>query len=71
MACTSRRSWLTNVIRFGALAGLGGCGPSGVMEPPNIRRANSPKSETPPNMKPQEKFDPRKLLRDKAAGQAK
>jgi hypothetical protein len=63
-----RRAWLADVIRFGALAALAGCSPSEEMEPPNKRLANSPKSEPPPNMKPQEHFDPRKRLRDKAAG---
>ncbi len=40
------------------------------MAPPDQRRANLPKSEPPPNMKPQETFDPRKRLREMAGKEA-
>jgi hypothetical protein len=71
MIPTSRRAWLANVVRLAALAAIEGCGPSEEMEPPNKRLANSPKSQPPPNMKPQEDFDPRKRLREKSAGPGK
>jgi hypothetical protein len=71
MGPTSRRAWLANVVRFAALAPVAGCSPSEEMEPPNKRLGNSTKSAPPPEMKPQEHFDPRKRLRDKAAGRGK
>ncbi len=71
MTPTTRRAWLAHVIPLGALACCGGCSPSEEVEPPNKRLANSPKSEPPPNMKPQENFDPQKRLREKADREAK
>jgi len=70
MACLGRRAWLADVLRIGAFAGLGGCGPSEVMAPPDQRIAEGTKTPPPPNMKPQENFDPRKRLREKGAAHA-
>ncbi len=67
MAVLERRAWLADVARISAVICLGGCGSSEVVAPPSERRANAPKSEPPPGMKPQENFDPRKRLREKAA----
>ena len=67
MNIINRREWLADLCGVGAICWLAGCGPAEGMAPPNERRATAPKSEPPPGMKPQEKFDPRKRLREKGA----
>ena len=66
MQLVARRAWLAGLIRFGTLVSLTGCN-SDVMAPPDVRRADAPKSDPPKGMKPQANFDPRKRLREKAA----